>query len=301
MMDVVAEPGVSTVESSTELARTRRRAGLLVLAPSLPALLAIVLLVIMPLGWLAWLSFFDGQGKPTIENYARLVETTTYLRSFETTIKVSFTVTFACILFGYPLAYLMSELTRRRAALLMFAVLLPYWTSILVRTYAWMIILQRRGIINNLLIGSGIIDEPLRLVNNFTGTVIGMVHIMLPFFILPLYGAMLRIDRTYMMAAASLGTRPSEAFRRVFLPLSIPGVLAGAFLVFVLSIGFYVTPAILGGGRVIMIAQEMEQTISLYANWGAAGALGVALLLLTSMVLILAALVARLLAKAGRS
>lgn len=300
-MGVVIEPGGATMEGTVELARTRRRAGLLILMPSLPALLAIVLLVVMPLGWLAWLSFFDGDGKPTLENYARLVETATYLRSFATTIEVSFAVTFACILFGYPLAYLMSELTGRRAALLMFAVLLPYWTSILVRTYAWLIILQRKGIINNLLVGSGIIDEPLQLVNNFTGTVIGMVHIMLPFFILPLYGAMLRIDRTYMMAAASLGTKPSEAFRRVFLPLSVPGVLAGAFLVFVLSIGFYVTPAILGGGRVIMIAQEMEQTISLYANWGAAGALGVALLLLTSAVLILAALVARLLAKEGRS
>ena len=299
-MDVVVEPGVSTMESSTELTLARRRAGLLVLAPALPAILAIVLLVVMPLAWLAWLSVFDGDGKPTLENYARLVETAIYLRSFATTIEVSFAVTIACILFGYPVAYLMSELSRRRATLLMFAVLLPYWTSILVRTYAWLIILQRKGIINNLLIGSGIIDEPLQLVNNFTGTVIGMVHIMLPFFILPLYGAMLRIDHTYIMAAASLGTKPSEAFRRVFLPLSLPGVLTGAFLVFVLSIGFYVTPAILGGGRVIMIAQEMEQTISLYANWGAAGALGMALLLLTSMVLIFAVLLARLLAKAGR-
>jgi putative spermidine/putrescine transport system permease protein/spermidine/putrescine transport system permease protein len=146
----------------------------------------------------------------------------------------------------------------------------------------------------------GAINEPLALVHNFTGTVIGMAHIMLPFFVLPLYGAMTQIDRTYMVAASSLGATPSAAFMRVYLPLSLPGVLAGAFLVFVLSIGFYVTPAILGGGRVIMVAQQIERAVSLYANWGAASALGVALLVLATCMLISSAVITRLLMRSVR-
>lgn len=282
------------------LGKLARLDALLVLAPLVPAFLAVLAFVVLPMAWLAWLSVLDETGAYTLENYLRLTTTSVYFRSFVVTFQVSLTVTGLCILLGYPFAYLMAELPRRVSSILMFAVLLPYWTSILVRTYAWLIILQRRGIINEWLIELDVIEQPLRLVHNFTGTVIGMVHIMLPFFVLPLYGAMMRIDRTYMMAAASLGTKPSEAFLRVFLPLSVPGVLAGSFLVFVLSIGFYVTPAILGGGRVIMIAQQLENTVSLYANWGVAAALGMVLLVLSSCVLLLAALVARLMIRAGR-
>lgn len=283
-------------ENLARLARLERIRNFL---PVAPALAAVAALIVLPMAWLFWLSLLDDAGNLTAGNYLRLTAGHVYYRTFAVTFEVSLAVTAICILLGYPLAYLMSELPRRWSSLLLLAVLLPYWTSILVRTYAWLVILQRRGLVNTWLTDLGLIEAPLRLVHNFTGTVIGMVHIMLPFFVLPVYGAMLRIDRTCMMAAASLGTRPAEAFLRVFLPLSLPGVLAGAFLVFVLSIGFYVTPAILGGGRIIMIAQQLENTVSLHANWGVAAALGIVLLVLSSAVLALAALIVRFMG--GRS
>ena len=263
------------------------------LAIAAPALLVIAVFLLLPIGWLFYLSLFDGAGNLTIENYLRLVESRTYLNSFITTFVVSASVTLLCLLLGYPLAYLLSELPGRVAAILLIAVILPYWTSILVRTYAWLVLLQRRGVVNELLIWSGMIEQPLGLTHNMIGTVIGMTHVMLPFLVLPLYASMRSIDRLYVTAAASMGASPTRAFWTVFVPLSVPGLAAGGFLVFVLCIGFYVTPAILGGGRVIMIAQQIERSIALYNNWGAASALGVALLLLTAAVLLIAARVAR--------
>jgi putative spermidine/putrescine transport system permease protein/spermidine/putrescine transport system permease protein len=155
------------------------------------------------------------------------------------------------------------------------------WTSLLVRTYAWLVILQRRGLVNEMLAGLGLIDTPLALVHNLTGTVIGMTHIMLPYMILPLYAAMKSINPIYQQAAATFGASPARAFRDVFLPLSLPGLTAGATLVFVLSLGFYVTPALLGGGKVQMLSMRIESDVSMYANWGAASSLGVILLLAT--------------------
>jgi ABC-type spermidine/putrescine transport system permease subunit I len=155
-----------------------------------------------------------------------------------------------------------------------------------VRTYAWLVLLQRRGIVNNLLIGSGAIDHPLPLVHNLTGTVIGMVHIMLPFLVLPLYAAMRSIDATYVRAAANLGASPMRAFWEIYFPLSLPGLMAGLVLTFILCLGFYITPAVLGGGRVQMIAQRIEASVHLFPTWGPASALGVVLLLLTVSVLL---------------
>ena len=163
----------------------------------------------------------------------------------------------------------------------MIFVILPFWTSLLVRTYAWLVLLQRQGLINTWMIDLGIIDEPMRLVHNFTGTVIGMVHILLPFLVLPLFAAMKSIDRDYLKAAANLGASPTRAFWQVFFPLSLPGLFAGVVLVFVLCLGFYVTPALLGGGKTIMWAMRIETSVNLYANWGAASALGVVLLIVT--------------------
>lgn len=266
----------------------------------LPAILLVVCLLCLPIGWLFWLSFLDAQNGLTLENYARLAAGPTFLRTLSTTFSISGLVTFICILVGYPLAYALAELPKRTAVVLLTAVILPYWTSVLVRTYAWLVLLQRNGLVNEILIGSGLVDEPLRLAHNFTGTVIAMTHIMLPFFVLPAYASMRSIDRLYLMAAASVGASPTRAFWSVFVPLSVPGLAAGGFLVFVLCIGFYVTPAILGGGRVIMIAQQIEQSIALYSNWGAASALGVVLLILTSTILLIASRIARLGAFVGR-
>ena len=265
-----------------------RRERLALFGLCTPSLLIVGLFLFIPIGWLFWLSLLGADGSVSVDNYRRLWESDAYLKVIRTTFEVGAVVTAVCLLLGYPLAYLLSELPRRLAALLMIAIILPYWTSVLVRTYAWLVLLQRRGVLNTALIATGLIDEPLRLVHNFTGTVIGMVHIMLPFMVLPLYAAMRAIDRDCLRAAASLGASPTVAFWRVFFPMSAPGTLAGAFLVFVLCLGFYVTPAILGGGRVIMIAQHIQNTLELYANWGAASALGVVLLALTLAILYLA-------------
>ena len=139
------------------------------------------------------------------------------------------------------------------------SVLFPFWTSLLVRTYAWLVLLQRRGLVNTWLQETGIVDEPLRLVHNFTGTAIGMTHILLPFMVLPLYAAMTAVDRDYVRASASLGASPLKSFWQVFFPLTLPGLLAGVVLVFVLCLGFYVTPAVLGGGRVLMWSMSIER------------------------------------------
>jgi ABC-type spermidine/putrescine transport system permease subunit I len=163
----------------------------------------------------------------------------------------------------------------------MVLVLVPFWTSVLVRTYAWLVLLQRNGLINGWLQSLGLIDEPLQLAHNLTGSIIGMVHIMLPFLVLPLYASMKSIDLDLVRAAVGLGATPRRAFWTVFFPMSLPGLFAGVVLVFVLSLGFFVTPALLGGGRVQMLAQRIESTITLYSNWGAASALGVVLLLVT--------------------
>ena len=275
--------------NARELARDARRERRFLLSLSIPAVALVVVFMVLPVGWLFWLSFFDASGSVSLENYERILTNRTYLSSFSVTFSVSLSVTLLCILLGYPVAYLLSELRQRSAMLLLIAVMLPYWTSVLVRTYAWLILLQRSGLINEWALHLGLIAEPLPLTHNLTGTVIGMTHVMLPFFILPVYAAMRSIDRVYLKAASSLGASPTRAFWTVFVPLSLPGFAAGSFLVFVLCIGFYVTPAVLGGGRVIMIAQQIERSITLYSNWGAASALGVTLLVLTVMVLAVAA------------
>ena len=210
------------------------------------------------------------------------------LTDLGTTFNVSILTTLLCILIGYPLAYFLSQIPRRYVGFFMLTVLLPFWTSLLVRTYAWLVMLQRNGLINNFAIDLGLWDTPLKLAHNLNGTLIGMVHIMLPFLILPLYAAMRRIDPHALQAAANLGATPVQAFWQIFVPLSLPGVVAGSLIVFVLSLGFYVTPAVLGGGKVILVSMQITAILEDQFNWGAASALGVVLLVLTFAALFLA-------------
>jgi ABC-type spermidine/putrescine transport system permease subunit I len=258
-------------------AARRERRGLAAL--SLPGILLIGFVVLLPCAWLFWLSFRDKTGF-TLAHYARLLHPS-YLLTLQTTFELSVLVTLICALLGYPLAYLLTQVGRRTGAAMLLLILFPVWTSLLVRCYAWLVLLQRRGVINTWLTDIGAIETPLRLVHNFTGTTIGMVHIMLPFMVLPLYAAMRSIDRDYLKAAANLGASPVEAFRTVFLPLSLPGLAAGVIIVFVLCLGFYVTPALLGGGRVMMWSMQIERNVAYHSDWGAASALGVVLLVLT--------------------
>jgi len=255
---------------------------------SAPALVLVLVTMIAPVAWLFGLSFLADDGSWSLEHYRRMVEQPSYARTFGVTFKVSLMTTALCILAGYPLAYVMSQLPRRVATLCMLGVLLPFWTSLLVRTYAWLVLLQRQGLINEWGMALSWWDEPLALVHNLTGTLIGMVHIMLPFLVLPVLGAMRAIDADYLKAAANLGASPSRAFWSVFFPLSFPGLLAGTLIVFILCLGFYVTPAVLGGGKVIMVSNHIANDIELFFNWGAASALGAVLLVLTLAFLLLA-------------
>jgi len=250
-----------------------------------PALILILVILVIPVGWLFYVSFIGADGSFSLENYQRMVKSKSYGRIFRTTFEVSFLTTAICIMIGYPLAYFMSQLPQRLANLCMISVLLPFWTSLLVRTYAWLVLLQKKGLVNGWAISMGLWDEPLKFVHNMNGTLIGMVHIMLPFLVLPTYGAMKAIDRDYLKASSNLGAGPVRAFWTVFFPLSTPGLFAGALMVFVLCLGFFVTPAVLGGGKVILVSMKIVSNIELFVNWGAASALGVVLLVITIAIL----------------
>ncbi len=250
-----------------------------------PAVIAVSVILVLPVSWLFYLSFLADDGSFSFENYTRMVESKSYARIFFTTFKVSVYTTAICILIGYPLAYFLSQLSSRMAALCMLTVLVPFWTSLLVRTYAWLVLLQRKGLINNWAIDVGLWDEPLKFVHNLSGTLIGMVHIMVPFLILPVYGSMKAISQDYMKASSNLGATPSQSFWQVFFPLTLPGLFAGTLIVFVLCLGFYVTPAVLGGGKIIMVSMQITNNIELFYNWGAASALGVVLLIITMSIL----------------
>jgi len=200
------------------------------------------------------------------------------------TFVISAVVTFWCLLLGYPLAYWLSTLTARQANVLMILVLVPFWTSILVRVAAWIVLLQREGLVNSALMGIGLLSEPLTLLFNRTGVVISMTHILLPFMILPLYSVMKSVPPTYLRAAVSLGSNPLAAFFRVYVPQTWPGVGAGGLLVFILSIGYYVTPALLGGADDQMLSYYIAQYTNVDVNWGMACALG-AILLAATLVL----------------
>ncbi len=202
------------------------------------------------------------------------------LRTFE----ISAIVTLWALLLGYPLAYWLSTLPARQANVLMILVLVPFWTSILVRVAAWIVLLQSEGLVNHALIDLHLIEKPIALLFNRTGVIIAMVHILLPFMILPLYSVMKSVPPTYLRAAVSLGSPPLAAFFRVYVPQTYPGIGAGALLVFILSIGYYVTPALLGGADDQMLSYYIAQYTNVTVNWGMACALG-AMLLAATLVL----------------
>jgi ABC-type spermidine/putrescine transport system permease subunit I len=249
-------------------------------ASCLPALSLILFIIAAPVFWLFFLSFRDDNGF-TLKHYQRMVNNPSYLASLETTLLVSAIVTVLSAILAYPVAYYLRSLRGVAGRLVLLVVLLPLWTALLVRTFAWLVLLQRHGLVNNLLIGIGVTNAPLELVNNTVGTVIGMTHVMIPFMTLPLLAAMQGIDPRLVQAAESLGASETRAFWSVFFPLSAPGLLAGSVLIFVMSLGFYVTPAFLGGGRVLMWSMKIETSIDRYTDWGAASSLGVVLLLIT--------------------
>ncbi|PSL16555.1 ABC transporter permease [Shimia abyssi] len=202
------------------------------------------------------------------------------IKLFQRTLIMSMIITVSCIVLGYPVAWILANLPMRQANVLMILVLLPFWTSLLVRTSAWKVMLQQQGVINEVLVWVGLVADDARLVmiNNQFGTVVAMTHILLPFMILPMYSVMQTIQPTYLRAAKSMGATNWTAFWRVYFPLSVPGIGAGSILVFILSIGYYITPEIVGGTKGVFISNRIAYHISSSLNWGLAAALGTILL-----------------------
>jgi putative spermidine/putrescine transport system permease protein len=266
--------------------RREQRLMLMLLAP---ALLVVVSLLVVPVLWLAWQSIRQ-DGSFTAANYARFLTDSVYWMTFLQTFRIAFVATLATLLLGYPVAYLAAGLPQRWSVVILAMVLLPFWTSVLVRAYSWLILLQRTGIINSALKSAGLIDSPLPLVNNELGTVIATIHILLPFMVLPLYATMKKIPPELTMAGASLGGSSFLVFTRIFLPLSMPGMIAGMVLVFVLTLGFYITPELLGGGRTYMVSTLVPRNIELYNEWGAASSISVVLMICVFLIFKLASL-----------
>ena len=259
----------------------------------LPAAIFLAAFFLAPLVIMALRSVTDPPDAG-LSNYARFFEQEAYLRVLTNTFWIALISTVTCLVIGYPFAYLMTIVPGRVAGLLLIAVLLPFWSSLLVRTFAWQVLLRDTGIINRFLIDLGLISEPLTLIRTTAGVILGMAHILLPFMVLPIWAVMRRIDPEYGRAAANLGASPARAFLRVFLPLTLSGVLAGCLLVFVLALGFYITPALLGGLRDQMISQLIVQQILQRLDWGFGTAMSVLLLAVTLVVLLIASRAVRL-------
>ena len=269
--------------SEDALAREERKEHTSMLLLLTPALVMVVVLLIMPLCWLTFQSVQTEEGF-SLANYIRIFQESIYWDTFALTFKISFLVTILSIVMGFPIAYAASRLQGFWANLILICVILPFWTSVLVRAYAWLVLLQRRGLVNQTLMDLGIIDQPLTLMHNTTGTVIGTLHVMLPFMVLPLYSVMKKIPQDLMQASESLGAKPFYTFRRVFLPMAAPGVMAGSILVFVICLGFFITPELLGGGRTILVSMLVQRNVELYHAWGAASAVGLVLLFVVFLI-----------------
>ena len=252
--------------------------------PIYPAVLFLLLLFVYPTALLVVLSAVDGYGNITVSHYSRLFDQGLYTKVLLITLKVAaWTTTFA-IIAGYPVAYLLANVRSSLRNTLIIWVLLPFWTSFLVRTFAWLVLLGRKGAINDLLIAVGILDYPIKIIYNFTGVMIGMVHALMPLCVLTMLAVMENIDTNLTKAAGTMGARRGQSFWRIYFPLSLPGVAAGGLLIFVTSLGFFITPALLGGARDTMIVQLIMFQIDSMLNWGFAGA--ISMLLLATVLLI---------------
>lgn len=245
----------------------------------MPVFIYLFYFFVYPIFSLIWTSFFDPE--LTLKHYLRLYQKPVYLKVIFLTLKLSFNCTLLSILLGYPIAYLLNEVKPNVRNMLMVFVVLPFWTSVLVRMYAWMVILGRDGIINSTLLKLGIISNPLNLLYNTFSVTIGMVHFLLPFMVFSLYSVMSGIDQNTVRAAKSLGAHPLTAFVKVFFPQSLPGVGAGSLTVFILAVGFFVTPALLGGRKNVVISMLIENQVNVNINWPFAAAIAFILLIIT--------------------
>lgn len=255
-----------------------------------PALVFLLLLFVVPLARLFSLAFMDEGG--TFATFSVLAESEVYRRVMVNTLVVAAFVTLMTVVLAWPVAYGLTRLKGFWFGLALYGVLFPFWISVLVRTFSWMVLLERNGPINRLLQGIGVTDQPLALLFNDTGVTIGMIHVLLPYAIMPLYAAMTRIDRRLLLASDGLGAGLIDTFCRVYFPLALPGLLGGATFVFLLSLGFFITPALLGGANAITLSMLIASFVTDRLAWSLAAAGSLALLVI---VLALLALAARLL------
>ncbi|MGE0717928.1 MAG: ABC transporter permease [Alphaproteobacteria bacterium] len=253
-----------------------------------PAVLLLLVFCVWPLTRVLWLSVSE----PVVglQNYEELLTRPLMHRIWWTTLRICALTTAITVVLGYVVAYAMTEVGERQRSWMMFCVLLTFWLSVLVRAFSWVMLLRNEGIINQGLMALGIVDTPLRLVRNEIGVVIGMVHVMMPFAVLPLFANMSGIDKRYVAAARGLGASARFAFLHVHLPLSKPGIISATILVFIFSLGFFITPALLGGGKVVMVAEYIRVSFEETLRWGLATMLSSSLLF---AVVLLLALVAR--------
>ena len=252
----------------------------------LPILLLLTVFMIVPVLRIFILSFFDPDF--TVEHYLKFYKVGIYSKILLRTLYISLIVSICSLILGYPVAYLMATISDNKAKVLMIFVVLPMWTSILVRTYAWMVLLGRNGVLNKIMIYFDVIAEPLKVLYTSKAVVLAMVQILIPLMILPLYATMKRIDRNLLRASNILGAGPLRTFGRIFLPLSAPGIMAGFTLVFILSMAFFITPALVGGRKDIMIAMLIESQITRLLNWGFAAALSLILMVMTLIIILIA-------------
>lgn len=252
--------------------------------PLVPAVAFLAILFVIPVAQLLLLSAYDGQGNPTGANYERLFASPTYFQVAVNTLSYSAWTTFFCLLCGYPVAYLIASISAHRRNPLLLWILVPLWTSFLVRVLAWMVILGAQGVINRTLMSLGLISRPLDLIYNFFGVMVGSVHALMPIAILMMLSVMLNIDRSLSNAASTLGAPKPMAFWRVYFPLSLPGVAASGLMVFVTALGFFIAPQLLGSPSNIMLAQLIIVQLEEALNWEFAAALSVVLLLATVLV-----------------
>lgn len=221
-------------------------------------------------------------------NYTRMFDSNAVRVSFIATFRIAAITTVFCLLLGYVVAYTVANFATRLKPLMLALILLPFWISVLIRSFAWIVLLGRSGLVNDTLRNAGLIEQPIRFMHNELGVLIAMVHVMLPFAILPMLANMRGISGNHMLAARGLGASEWRAFREVYFPQTLPGVMSGGLLVFVLSLGFYITPAMLGGGRVMLISEYITYQIQEFLNWGLGAALSVVLLIATALILLIA-------------
>ncbi len=243
----------------------------------LPLLAALTAGFLYPIARLVSLSFSGG----SFDQYRRIFREPLYAGVLASTVEVAFVVTVASLVLGFPVAYFMARLRRGLATLVAACVLVPLWTSILIRSYAWIVLLQRNGIVNALLIKTGITDAPVKLIYTQGAVILAMTHVLMPFMILPVYSALASLSPDYLRAARNLGAGPARAFLEVTVPLSLPGIFAGSVMCFVLALGFYITPALVGGPGSMLISTLIGQQTTVLLDWPFAAALSTVLLLMT--------------------